>query len=103
MEKLKKMIDLILLGNKHLHKAYIYCHMVKYGYVMIQLKKKFKNKRQVLATKKWVDKNREKYNLMKKGVSKRYYDSHKDYRENKSKDYYYKKECKRLQAISLEI
>ena len=76
-------------------------HMIKFGYIMLQLKKKFKNKRQVLATKKWCLNNKEKYNEMKKGVSKRYYDSHQEYRESKSKSYFYKKECKRLQCILL--
>ena len=68
---------------------------------MMQVKKKFKNKRQVLATKKWCVNNREKYNEMKKGISKRYYDNHESYRESKSKSYYFKKECKRLQSMLL--
>ena len=101
MENIKYIIDLIKKNNNHLHKAVILCHVMKYGYVMLQLKKKFKNKRQVLATKKWVVNNREKYNMMKKGISKRYYDSHEEYRETKSKSYYYKKECKRLLCIQL--
>ena len=101
MENIKYKIDLLKLQNSHLHKAYILNHVMKFGYVMLQLKKKFKNKRQVIATKKWVENNRDKYNEIKKGISKRYYDSHEGYRETKSKNYYYKKECKRLQCILL--
>ena len=101
MENIKYIVDLIKLHNSHLHKAFILHHVMKYGYVMLQLKKKIKNKRQVIATKKWVVNNREKYNNMKRGISKRYYDTHEEYRETKSKNYFYKKECKRLLCIQL--
>ena len=101
MENIKYKIDLLKLQNSHLHKAYILNHVMKFGYVMLQLKKKFKNKRQVVATKKWCNTHKEQYNIIKKGMSKRYYDSHPEYRETKSKNYYYKKECKRLQCMLL--
>ena len=114
MEKIKFSIDLILLGNKHLHKAYIYCHMMKYGYVMIQLKKKYKSKRQMIANKKWQYNNIEKFNEMKRNLSRKYYNTNPNYvkvkleyvQKNKEKialqkKEYYMKKKQLLQDIQL--
>ena len=101
MENIKYKISLLLKENGHIQKSYIVYHVMKFGYVMLHLKKKFKNKKQVQATKKWCKNHKEKYNEIKKGISKRYYENHPEYREQKSKSYYYKKECKRLLCILL--
>lgn len=114
MEKVKYSIEQILKGNKHLHKAYILCHMMAYGYVMIQLKKKFKIKRQMIANKKWQENNKEKFNEMKRKLCDKYYNTNPNYVKQKLEYYnknkekislqkkeYYMKKKQQLQDIQL--
>lgn len=96
MENIKYKINLLKENYKYLPKGHIMCHILLLGYVMIQLKKKFKNKKQIIATKKWIANNREQYNEMKRISAKRKYNYDENYRKRKMKMYLYNKEVKRL-------
>ena len=101
MENLRKKINLIKSNNDELTNAIIFKHVFLYDYVMTHLKKKFKNRKQMEATKRYQIKNRERYNEMKRKNNKRYY-KYDDTEKQKKKEYYqYNKEVTRLFNIQL--
>jgi hypothetical protein len=102
MENIRYKLELLLNSHKIVTgKKYLFNHIILFGYVMIQLKKKIKNRKQVIANKKWQHKHKDLYNEMKRKTSKNYYHSNENYRLKKQNNYYFKKECTRLLNIQL--
>jgi len=61
-----------------------------------------KSKRQLEATKRWIDKNREKWNEISRINVAKHYETHKEEKKKKNLDrYYYLKEATRLRNILL--
>ena len=100
MENMKFKLELLSKEyNNELTTKNMFKHILKFGYVMIQVKKKFKNKKQIAANKRWQDSNREQFNLMKRTNAKLQYQNNELCRIKKQKYYNYNKEIKRLNSI----
>ena len=96
MDKIKYIVQL-LKKSYDLTSKDIFIHNLKYGYVMIQLKKKFKNKKQLSYNKAYQYKNKEKFNEMKRIQAHRLYNTNPNYAKLRMEYYYNNKEKISLQ------
>lgn len=107
MENIKYKLNLLKENHMELRKAEIYCHILLFGYILTQLKKRFKSKKQMIINERWRKNNKEKYNEIKRKAFKLRYHNDENFRDSKKKiardnyQYQTKKEFKLFLNINL--
>ena len=101
MENIKYKLDLLKENHIELRKAEIYYHILIFGYVLTHLKKKFKNRKQLIINERWRINNPDKIRKIRRNAAYQKYHNDEDYREKKKASYYVRKEFKSFLNIDL--